>query len=209
MDSNEPDGSHEPDASTVRGLRLAVHALRVAHAGRRFTPTLVVGALPHAPVEGAGPNPFDPAGRQYAPAAERRDVVDRWEGAVPIESADPPAGADRSGAACLAFEVDRDMGGDAGLRLDVAAALLERVSALVPRPAVLLARPGPWDACLLDLPWLSAARAAAQASGVQPSATVVLTPQGWRDPFSGAERQWRRLRLRKHWYPPGHPRRQD
>ncbi len=94
---------------------------------------------------------------------------------------------------------------DAGLRSEIVDVLAVRALALAPRPAVLLTRSGALEPTDLDLTWLAAARAAVRGYHAEPLTTVVVTKHGWFDPFSGAQRHWKRLRVRKHWYPPDHP----
>ncbi|CAM3593447.1 hypothetical protein [Nocardioides zeicaulis] len=84
---------------------------------------------------------------------------------------------------------------DAGLRADLALALLRRGSRLHPRPRLWLTRPGELTAHDDDLRWLGPATWAASALGL-PISLVVVTRRGWFDPVSGVSREWRRLRRR-------------
>ena len=84
---------------------------------------------------------------------------------------------------------------DAGLRADLALALLRRGSRLHPRPRLWLTRPGELTPHDDDLRWLGPTAWAASALGM-PVGLVVVTRRGWFDPVSGVSREWRRLRRR-------------
>ncbi|WP_435741458.1 hypothetical protein [Nocardioides sp. SYSU DS0663] len=86
---------------------------------------------------------------------------------------------------------------DHGLRTDVVAALLAAVRRAEPAraPLVWLTRPGPLDLQDVDVQWAAAARAAFAEAGV-PLVLVVANRKGWRDPLTGTERTWQRLRRR-------------
>ena len=84
---------------------------------------------------------------------------------------------------------------DAGLRADVALALVRRAGALVPRPCLWLTRPGELTPHDDDLRWLGPTRWAGAALGSD-VALVVVTRRGWFDPVSDVRREWRRLRRR-------------
>lgn len=84
---------------------------------------------------------------------------------------------------------------DAGLRADLALALLRRARALHREPLVWLTRPGELSAHDDDLRWLGPTSWAAQALGL-PVGLVVVTPRGWFDPVSGVQREWQRMRPR-------------
>ncbi|MFM6848569.1 MAG: hypothetical protein ACKOVB_05645 [Terrabacter sp.] len=84
---------------------------------------------------------------------------------------------------------------DAGLRADVALALLARAAALTPGPCLWLTRPGELSTHDDDLRWLGPTSWAAAALGV-PVSLVVVTRRGWFDPVSDVRREWRRLRRR-------------
>lgn len=84
---------------------------------------------------------------------------------------------------------------DAGLRADLALALLRRAGALTPRPCLWLTRPGELTTHDDDLRWLGPTRWAGAALG-SPVALVVVTRRGWFDPVSDVRREWRRLRPR-------------
>lgn len=82
---------------------------------------------------------------------------------------------------------------DAGLRAEVALALLHRAARDVQLPWMWLTRGGELTVEDTDLAWGSAARWAAAALGT-PADLVVVTRTGWFDPVSGVRREWRRLR---------------
>lgn len=88
---------------------------------------------------------------------------------------------------------------DHALRCDVVATLLGRAlpdDVACPRPLTWLARPAVWDDPDCERAWLAAADCAHRELGL-PLAFVVVTRQGWRDPRTGEERTWRRLRARR------------
>lgn len=85
---------------------------------------------------------------------------------------------------------------DPALRRDAAARLLEAaVAAGVDRHAW-LARDGEVDLHDSDLAWDSALRAAAAEAGLEVATFHVVTRHGWREPATGDEQQWTRLRVR-------------
>lgn len=84
---------------------------------------------------------------------------------------------------------------DAGLRADLALALLRRALAQHRRPFVWLSRPGELSVHDDDLRWLAPTAWAAAALGVDVG-LVVVTPRGWFDPVSGVRREWQRMRRR-------------
>jgi hypothetical protein len=84
---------------------------------------------------------------------------------------------------------------DAGLRADVALALLLHSPATGRPPLLWLTRPGELSPHDDDLRWLGPARWAASSLGL-PTGLVVVTRRGWFDPVSGVRREWRRLRRR-------------
>jgi hypothetical protein len=86
---------------------------------------------------------------------------------------------------------------DHALRCDVLEALLKRATRTDPgRPLMTwLTRPGTLEVQDLDLEWLRAVtRVNAETDRALPF--LVVTRDGWRDPASGVERRWRRLRQR-------------
>lgn len=89
--------------------------------------------------------------------------------------------------------VGADGAADAGLRADLAVALLHRAARRVQRPLVWLTRPGELVVEDVDLEWVRAVGWAAGALG-RTDGLVVVTPRGWFDPVSGVRREWRRLR---------------
>ena len=88
-----------------------------------------------------------------------------------------------------------DLPVDAGLRADIALALLRRASAGTPQPYVWITRPGELSVHDEDLLWLGPVTWAVAGLGQQAS-LVVVTRRGWFDPVSGVRREWRRLRRR-------------
>ncbi len=110
---------------------------------------------------------------------------------------------------CVDFPIAEEVTDDIGLRTEVIDALVTRALTLTPRPAVLLTRPGSLETQALDLTWLTPCVATLRSYDVEPLAVAVVTKDGWSDPFTGVQRVWKRLRIRKHWYPPGHPLRKD
>lgn len=84
---------------------------------------------------------------------------------------------------------------DAGLRADVALALLRGAAVLSPRPFVWLTRAGELSAHDDDLRWLGPTAWAGASLG-SPVRLVVVTRRGWFDPVSDVRREWRRLRRR-------------
>lgn len=81
---------------------------------------------------------------------------------------------------------------DHALRTDVVEEMLRRTDH-VPGRLLWLTRPGGLDLHELDHAWLAASLAAAGETGTAHRFAVV-TRHGWRDPRSGEERRWRRLR---------------
>lgn len=84
---------------------------------------------------------------------------------------------------------------DHALRTDVLAALLRRVGDCEPAPGPLvwLTRAGDLDLQDVDAAWLAAARAAASEADVDLT-MVVVDRHGWRDPRTGLQQHWVRLR---------------
>jgi hypothetical protein len=84
---------------------------------------------------------------------------------------------------------------DHTLRTDLVAALLRRTSRPGHDPVVWVTRPGDLELQDEDAAWLAAARAATGEAGVALT-MVVVTRGGWRDPRTGVQRTWKRLRAR-------------
>lgn len=86
---------------------------------------------------------------------------------------------------------------DAGARADVCDRL---VSAWTSRSGTAAycwyTRPGPPSLHDEDHAWMAAARWAFAAHGVPMLGFWVVTRYGWRDPVSGEERRWKRLRVK-------------
>ena len=85
--------------------------------------------------------------------------------------------------------------GDAGVRADVALALVRRARTMGAGPVVWLTRPGQLSVHDVDLRWLGPVGWACSSLGV-PTSLVVVTRHGWFDPVSDVRREWRRLRRR-------------
>lgn len=83
---------------------------------------------------------------------------------------------------------------DHALRADVVAALVRRVG-LAGTPLVWLTRPGELVDQDVDLAWLAGARQALGETAL-PLVFVVVNRHGWRDPRSGLQATWVRLRPR-------------
>jgi hypothetical protein len=84
---------------------------------------------------------------------------------------------------------------DAGLRADLAVALLRQAAVLTPRPFLWLTRPGELSPHDDDLRWLGPTSWAGAALGSSVR-LVVVTRRGWFDPVTDVRREWRRLRRR-------------
>jgi hypothetical protein len=82
---------------------------------------------------------------------------------------------------------------DHSLRSDLLAAMLRRAGRWHSIPLVWLTRTGDLELQDVDVRWLASARAAYAEAGTQ-LVMVVVTRHGWRDPRSGARRDWVRLR---------------
>ncbi|MCW2853842.1 MAG: hypothetical protein JWM84_3506 [Nocardioides sp.] len=91
------------------------------------------------------------------------------------------------------FAVRPDERTDHTLRTDIVSAMVRRVRQPGPAPMVWLTRRDPLQTQDVDLAWLAAARSAYGELGL-PLVMVVVNRHGWRDPRSGAERTWQRLR---------------
>ena len=90
-----------------------------------------------------------------------------------------------------------ERGLDHALRTDVLEAMVRRVaraSSTEPAtpPLVWLTRPGPLEPRDVDLAWLAAARSAAAELG-RALPMVVVNRRSWRDPATGASREWTRI----------------
>ncbi len=97
----------------------------------------------------------------------------------------------------VTFEVDPTEDIDAALRVDLAAALLRRVRRTPATPVLAwLTRRGGLEVQDVDLAWLGAIRTAAAEEAAGDVAFVVVNRRAWRDPATGVERTWKRLRRR-------------
>lgn len=83
---------------------------------------------------------------------------------------------------------------DAGLRADVAAAVLRCRDGSTATAWV--TRPGDLDLQDVDVAWLGPVLRSAEENGVDVT-FVVVTRHGWVDPRSGVRREWRRIRDRR------------
>ncbi|WP_193607132.1 hypothetical protein [Nocardioides lijunqiniae] len=93
------------------------------------------------------------------------------------------------------FAVRLDEPTDHALRTDIVSAMVRRVRRPGPTAMVWLTRPGALEPQDVDLAWLAAARSAYGELAL-PLVMVVVNRHGWRDPRSGAECRWQRLRPR-------------
>jgi hypothetical protein len=84
---------------------------------------------------------------------------------------------------------------DHSLRADVVAAMVQRV-AMARSPLVWLTRPGELIDEDVDAAWLAGARQAFGEAG-RSLVFVVVNRHGWRDPRSGLETSW--VRMRRRW----------
>ena len=84
---------------------------------------------------------------------------------------------------------------DAGVRADVALALVRSARALGAGPFVWLSRAGQPSTHDVDLRWLGPVSWACSSLG-EPTGLVVVTRRGWFDPVSDVRREWARLRRR-------------
>jgi hypothetical protein len=102
------------------------------------------------------------------------------------------------GARQVVHPVRPDEPTDHSLRADVVAAMVRRL-AMTGLPLVWLTRPGELVDQDVDTDWLAGARQAFGEAGL-PLVYVVVNRHGWRDPRSGLQASWARMRLRS----PGH-----
>jgi hypothetical protein len=86
-----------------------------------------------------------------------------------------------------------DQSWDAGLRADVAGAVLHRAG---PAVTAWVTRPGDLVLQDVDAAWLGPLLRSAEENDVDLT-YVVVTRHGWVDPRSGVRREWRRLRDRR------------
>jgi len=84
---------------------------------------------------------------------------------------------------------------DQALRTDIAAALLQRTTSQSPHRWGWLTRVGSLALHDADVVWAAAWYAACGEAGVD-LPFVVVTRTGWRDPRTGVQREWSRLRRR-------------
>jgi hypothetical protein len=86
---------------------------------------------------------------------------------------------------------------DHALRVDVLVRLLTHCGCQGARTVSLVhVRPGPHEPGDHDVAWAAAARAAAGISGVDVSASIVVSRWGWQDMDTDVQRSWVRLRRR-------------
>lgn len=88
--------------------------------------------------------------------------------------------------ACGAYE-------DSALVTDLVEAMLQTLPAAVSTPWTWLTRPGQLSLHDEDVRWAAPVERAYRERGGSP-VFVVVTREGWRDPRTGAQQQWRRLR---------------
>ena len=96
------------------------------------------------------------------------------------------------GARHVVHPVRPDEATDHALRADVVAAMVRRV-AMSGTPLVWLTRPGELVDQDVDTAWLAGARQALGEAGL-PLVYVVVNRHGWRDPRSGLQTSWVRMR---------------
>lgn len=91
-----------------------------------------------------------------------------------------------------------DVALDHALRTDLLEAMLSRARRRgdVDEPLAWVTRSGTLEVQDADLAWRSAACSASRELGID-LPLVVVTRQGWRDPWTGTSRTWRRLRPRR------------
>ena len=125
-----------------------------------------------------------------------REAVRRHAAGAPRQRFAPLVHVGRPGVRERSFPAALT-GTDHALRCDLVAALLATLRAKVTDadadPIVWLTRPGLLGAEDVDQAWLSAA-ATAYAEAERDLTWVVVTRHGWRDPRSGAQREWQRIR---------------
>ena len=109
----------------------------------------------------------------------------------------PPAlHVGRPGAPAATYVEDAGEPLDAGLRAEIAAALLSRALLEEDAPAAWLTRVGSPDPHDLDAGWLAPVRRAFDEAEVLPRCVAVVTKQGWYDPWRDERVVWDRLRMR-------------
>jgi hypothetical protein len=99
------------------------------------------------------------------------------------------------GRAVARHLVERGQPLDQALRTDISAALLQRTAAAHGHRWAWLTRSGALTLHDADVAWSAAWYAACAEAGVDVP-FVVVTRTGWRDPRSGVQREWSRLRRR-------------
>jgi hypothetical protein len=133
--------------------------------------------------------PVDPAQRRLL----RRAVVEHV-GSLTGRVFPPVLHLGTPGGGVRRFTVRPGEPTDHALRADVVAAMLgRRGSPSVPSPWVWLTRTGGLALQDVDVQWLAAARTAYAEAGADLT-MVVVSRRGWRDPRSGVEQTWVRLR---------------
>ena len=115
-------------------------------------------------------------------------VAERRQSHLPILHVGLPGVRD------VVHPVRPDEEADHALRADVVAAMVTRV-AMAGTPLVWLTRPGDLVDQDVDLAWLAGARQAFGEAGL-PLVYVVVNRHGWRDPRSGLQSSWVRMRRR-------------
>lgn len=123
-----------------------------------------------------------------------RAAVIAFKEAVPRGRAPVSLHVGVPGSTVASHVVERGQALDQALRTDISAALLQRTSAARQRWAW-LTRGGALALHDADVVW-SAAWYAACAEAVVDVPFVVVTRTGWRDPRTGIQREWSRLRRR-------------
>lgn len=85
---------------------------------------------------------------------------------------------------------------DAGLRAEIASALLSRALLDHDRPAWWLTRVGVPEPHDLDLAWAPVLDRVSAEAGIEPRCIVVVTKAGWFEPLGDDRATWTRLRVR-------------
>ncbi|HEY9563380.1 MAG TPA: hypothetical protein VIR30_06380 [Nocardioides sp.] len=98
----------------------------------------------------------------------------------------------------LDWEIDEETSSrDAGMRTEIAVALIHRSLTVTDRPAAWLTRAGVPQPHDLDMAWIPVLHRAFGMLEVAPRAVAVVTKTGWYDPLNEDGATWQRLRVRR------------